>query len=122
MFDVYMDDMRQIPGGWVGARTIEETQSLLESGRVRLLSLDHDMGACDECLTKGEHVGDMATPETTFMNWCPHAGDGSSLVRWMIEHNQWSSEKPTVHSANPVGRERMRGLIDRYWPECKPHV
>lgn len=116
--NVYMDDVRKCPYfGWEVARTVAEAKRYLQTGQVNYLSLDHDMGACEECVRDRKHVGDMLTPETTFMNWCPHAEDGTKLVYWMIENNVWPTVKPVVHSANPVGRARMQGMIERYWPE-----
>lgn len=118
--NLFVDDIRVLPAGlpelWTVARTIEEAKRLLATGEVVRCSLDHDMGACEACLSAGKHVGDMLTPETTYLNWCQHHEDGTKLVQWMIETGNWSKQKPTVHSANPVGRERMRALIDRYYP------
>lgn len=87
------------------------------AGAVDRCSLDHDMGACEACIQSGAHIGKMNTPDQTFYNWCPHHEDGTKLVQWMIETGHWPRQKPSVHSANPVGAERMRGLINRYWPE-----
>lgn len=116
MINLYMDDVRECPfPGWVVARTVEEAQQLLASGTVKHCSLDHDMGACADCRAKGLHEGDLLTPETTFMNWCQHASDGTKLVRWMMSTGHWPAEKPAVHSANPVGKQRMVALIDRYF-------
>ena len=118
MIDLFVDDVRVCPYvGWVTARTIEAAKKWLKAGAVEHLSLDHDMGACQECIDARRDVGDMLTPETTFVSWCPHAEDGTKLVHWMIETGHWSVIKPTVHSANPVGAARMRGMIDRYWVE-----
>jgi len=33
----------------------------------------------------------------------------------MAETETWPEHKPTVHSANPVGRENMLATIERYW-------
>ena len=49
------------------------------------------------------------------MPHCDHFGTGYTLVCWMEETGIWPKEKPTVHSANPVGRARMRAAIDRSW-------
>jgi hypothetical protein len=114
-YNLYMDDVRPIPIGWIGARTVAETKAHLARGLVDRLSLDHDMGACEECTKQRKDVGDMLTPETTFMSWCPHHEDGTKLVHWMIEKDIWSRQMPTCHSANPVGRARMEGMIQRYW-------
>lgn len=116
---LYMDDVRPCPDGWRVARTIDDAKLLLSTGTVIYASLDHDMGACDDCIAKGAHVGDMATPETTFLNWCPHVPDGTALVRWMVETGTWPEFKPTVHSANPLGRARMQGLIHSFFG-CQP--
>jgi hypothetical protein len=117
MINLFVDDVRECPYiGWQVVRTIADARVLLATGTVKHLSLDHDMGACSECVAARRDVGDMLTPETTFVSWCPHAEDGSALVRWMIETGNWSKTKPVVHSMNPVGAARMRGLIERYWP------
>ena len=118
MINLFVDDVRVCPyAGWVTVRTIAEAQRFLATGEVASMSLDHDMGACEACIAARQDMGDMLTPETTFVSWCPHAEDGSALVRWMIETGHWSKLKPTVHSANPVGAARMRGMIERYWDE-----
>lgn len=115
MVRLYMDDVRPCPDGWTAARTVEEAQVWLSAHAVDACSLDHDMGACDACIATGAHVGDMATPETTFLYWCPHVMDGTKLVRWMVETGNWSTQKPTVHSMNPAGAKRMRDLIDQFY-------
>jgi hypothetical protein len=117
MIDLYVDDVRTCPYvGWITVRTVTAAKEWLAAGAVEHLSLDHDMGMCDACRQAGKGIGDMSALETTFMLWCPHAEDGTKLVHWMIETGNWSRFKPEVHSANPVGAARMRGMIERYWP------
>lgn len=112
---MFLDDVRTPPlPSWTLFKTVEEAQELLRAGRVKWASLDHDLGACDECTEKGAHIGDMQTPETTFYNHCSHAKSGYDLCVWMAETGHWPDYKPVVHSANPVGSERMRGVIERY--------
>jgi hypothetical protein len=115
MYNLFVDDVRPVPDGWLVARTIEDAKSHLSTGAVDRLSLDHDMGACAACIASGEDIGDMTTPETTYMHWCKHEQDGTKLMLWIIDTGNWSRQKPTVHSANPVGGARMRGMIERYW-------
>ncbi len=111
-----MDDVRTCPYvNYEVARTVEEAQRLLASGEVNRCSLDHDMGACEACRSKGLHEGDCLTPETTFQNWCPHVMDGTKLVRWMVETGHWPKQKPEVHSANPEGLKRMQAIINRFY-------
>lgn len=42
--NVYLDDLRPCPDGFVLARTAEDCISLLENYQVSVLSLDHDLG------------------------------------------------------------------------------
>ncbi len=89
MKDVYLDDERDTPEGWHRCYHVWEVVALLKEGSVRRLSLDHDLG-------DGEKTG-------------------YHLVLWMVENNRWPREKPTVHSANPPGREAMWYMIDRWF-------
>ena len=44
---VYLDDERVAPAGWIQARWPDEVITLLASGEVTHLSLDHDLGDDD---------------------------------------------------------------------------
>jgi hypothetical protein len=106
--NLYVDDVRPCPDGWVVARQVMQAQWCLSRQDVQPVdqcSLDHDMGACVKCQAKSE----------TELNWCPHVLDGTKLVRWMVETGHWPQQKPTVHSMNPAGRTRMQGLIDQFF-------
>lgn len=92
---VYLDDVREAPDGWVRTRTPEETIEWLLTGRVRELSLDHDLGL------------DTEESERT----------GYSVLTWLeaeVAKDRWIFELPTItiHSVNPVGHERMLAAID----------
>ena len=103
---LWLDDERPAPVGWTWVKTTDEATAHLAAGGVAEASLDHDLGACDGCLSAG----------------CSRCGclchrDGSWFVRWMAETNCWPRQKPVVHSANPVGAKYMRDVIDRYFEE-----
>ena len=92
--DVYLDDERETPEGWYRCRYVWEVVALIKANEVRRLSLDHDLGTYPDghyCRT------------------------GLDLVLWMVENCRWPREKPLVHSANPVGAEAMRFLIDKWF-------
>lgn len=89
MKDVYLDDSRETPIGWHRCYIVEEVIALIKANKVRRLSLDHDLG-------EGKKTG-------------------YHLVMWMVENNKWPQEKPTVHSANPVGAYAMRLMIDKWY-------
>ena len=95
MISVYMDDQRtpmskanrNVPDPyWVVVRTIKDTKELLTLGIVHDLALDHDMG-----------LGDT----------------GYDLAKWMEANNVWPTGKITLHSANIVGRDNMRAVLNR---------
>jgi len=33
----------------------------------------------------------------------------------MAENNMWPSERVDIHSANPVGQQNMKAIVDRYF-------
>lgn len=113
--DLWLDDMRPAPIGWVHVKTVHEARQHLERGNVRYASLDHDLGACASCL--GGKSPEQWLGETAYqsMPHCEHFGTGYDLVCWMEETGHWPKFRPTVHSANPAGRARMRAAIDRHF-------
>ena len=97
---LWVDDERTAPDGWVWAKTSDEAMNVIlrwrdsefgryrEDAEVEAVSLDHDLG------------GDDTT---------------RSIVLWMCEHDWWP-ERVYVHTANPVGRHWLEGMIERYGP------
>ncbi len=90
---LWLDDIRTVPEGWVGAHSVDEAIRLMEAGEVEFASLDHDLGEYE-----------------------PAGGDGIKLVLWMAEHEVWPTRGIRVHSANPVGSKDMLRTIARYCP------
>ena len=89
---VFLDDERKTPEGWWRVYTPEQTISMLESGMVTHLSLDHDLG--DEELF----------------------GCGYDVVLWIEEQvvtNNFVPPHILVHSANPSARDKMRSGIEQ---------
>lgn len=97
--NLYVDDLRDCPEGFVLARTIQEALCYLRDSEVDILSLDHDLG------------------EDEKKNLLP---TGYDLVKIMCEEGL-RANKIYLHTDNPVGRENMyetlkgarrRGFID----------
>lgn len=82
---LYVDDLRDIPTGFVGARTFEEAVEILKTGQVELISLDHDLG----CDNNGIELK-----------------NGYDLVNWICNEGV-SIPKVYIHTDNPVGRAKM---------------
>jgi hypothetical protein len=89
---LWVDDLRTPPDDtWRWAKTSKVADSMLRRWKmngvqVDVVSLDHDLG------------GDDTT---------------RPLVLWMCETGFWPVEV-RVHSANPVGRDWLLGMIERY--------
>jgi hypothetical protein len=110
--NLWLDDMRPAPEGWVHVKTADEAKQYLASGIVQKASLDHDLGVCKDCYS-GSPEQWLDEHSYQSMPHCDHFGTGYTLVCWMEETGHWPAEKPTVHSANPAGRAKMRAAIDR---------
>lgn len=101
--DLYVDDTRTCHlRGYYHAKTAEEALDVLRSQSVNNASFDHDLGP---------------------------GMNGYQLVLYLAERsedpdfpmNYWPKNKPMIHSANPVGRENMESVIERYGPYPKHH-
>jgi hypothetical protein len=97
MFSIYLDDLREGPDDYVRVTTVEQCQTLLlnNPGKVYVLSLDNDLG--EPGLDK----------------------EGRSIPYWIVEQNLYYGlnlwpAAIRIHSANPVARDYMAGVINRY--------
>lgn len=93
---IWLDDLRPAPNGYIHTRSVNNTKTIIERcierGHDMELDLDHDLG-----------------------DYAYDGGDAICLVRWLIENKIFPTVK--LHTMNPVGRENMQALIDRYWPK-----
>jgi hypothetical protein len=112
---MWLDDVRPAPIGWTHVKTVQEAQAYLQRADVvvEAASLDHDLGACDDCMKRFN-----ADPQGWggLMPNCEHFGTGYTLVCWMEETGNWPKTPPVVHSMNPVGSRRMRSVIYLKYP------
>jgi hypothetical protein len=97
---IYLDDdanYRITPDGWHRTFTASETIELLKTEQVTHLSLDHDLGPLE-------------------------AGTGYDVVCWieqMVIEKQFNPPIMTIHSANPVGRQKMQAAIQMIYHHFK---
>ncbi|WP_317889858.1 cyclic-phosphate processing receiver domain-containing protein [Sutcliffiella deserti] len=80
LINVFLDDSRTCPEGYILAEDIDECRTLLENNAIGHLSLDHDL---------------LSRQRNGFM-----------LVQIMVE-NELYAERITIHSANSVGSKAM---------------
>jgi hypothetical protein len=95
---LWLDDVRASPNGWVWVKTAAEAIAALKNGDVEQCSLDHDLGH----LRGGGYVGAMEP-------------SGLAVIDWMIRTNVWP-QRIYIHSANPVGAERMLAAAKLHAP------
>ncbi|OAS15027.1 hypothetical protein A8708_14240 [Paenibacillus oryzisoli] len=97
--NLYLDDLRDCPEGFIVARTIEEAIQCFQEHSIELLSLDHDLG-------EDENGNELR--------------NGYDFVKYFCE-NGLRASKIYLHTDNPVGRNNMyetllaaqrRGFID----------
>lgn len=97
--NLYVDDLRDCPEGFVIARTVEQAKYYFESFHIAILSLDHDLGVDEQ--------GNLLLT-------------GYDLVKYICEKGL-RADKIYIHTDNSVGRENMyytllgaqkRGFID----------
>lgn len=117
---LWLDDIRNpIYYGCIGAKwvkTVDEAKVELAKGIYTHVSLDHDLGACEDCMSQEEWESGMVMPN------CDHYGTGYNLVCWLEEEfhygrNWWPKVRVEVHSANAVGAARMRQVINKFYDE-----
>lgn len=82
---VYLDDIRKPPAGWTLVKWPDEVIKLLKTGKVKELSLDHDLGDDER-------------------------GTGYDVILWIEEQvfkKSFQAPKIKVHSANVSARKKM---------------
>lgn len=110
--NLWLDDIRPAPIGWLHAKTVAEAKKAFREFDVQHCSLDHDLGACDVCMGGMSPEDWLASTKMQSMPNCSHVGTGYDLICWMEKNDIWSAFRPTVHSANPVGRQKMLMVIN----------
>jgi hypothetical protein len=64
-------------------------------------------------------VGDVVTHASLDNDLGEGEEEGRRLVLWMAETSTWPTGAIEVHSANPVAKKYMEGMIERYAPFTK---
>ena len=92
---IWVDDIRPIPEGYVGTKSVNETiQLIIEAENkgqiIELIDLDHDLG-----------------------DYAADGGDAIKILDFLAERETYYPIR--IHTANPVGRANMERMIQRYW-------
>jgi len=96
MINVYLDDIRPCPKGFVLARSAEECMLLLRESKIDILSLDHDLG------------------------WSQPTG--FDVAKYIVDKQKFPREI-YLHTSSEIGRSNMFQLLYRHKPEgTKVHM
>ncbi len=92
---IWLDDIRPVPLGYEGAKSVEEAISLIEEieesgGEIELLDLDYDLG-----------------------DYAKYGGNAIKLLDYLVERETFYTVK--IHTDNPIGRANMEQMIEAYW-------
>jgi hypothetical protein len=87
--NIWLDDVRPEPDGWLLAATSSECIELLKqtNGCVNILSLDHDLGGIDK---------------------------GHNVAKFLVEGTIEFPKEIYLHTSNPTGRLDMFYLLKNY--------
>lgn len=92
MWNLWLDDVRDCPRGWLHSKSVNAAIALIEeNGLPGYASLDHDLG-----------------------DYAWDGGDGINLIDYMVANECFPTQGIRVHSSNPVGVKRMLASIDTY--------
>ena len=94
---LWVDDLRPVPEGYMGARSVNEAITLITEAEskgmeIEVLDLDHDLG-----------------------DFAADGGDAIRLLDWLAERETFYPVE--IHTANPVGRANMERVLARFWGE-----
>lgn len=98
---IWLDDIREAPEGYIRCLSVNAAKRIITYAEltrepIEILDLDHDLG-----------------------DYASDGGDAIKLVLWLAENQKFYPI--ALHTMNPVGRDNMQAIIDRYWPSI-PHV
>ena len=94
---IWLDDLRVEPEGYETVKSVNEAIELIEKCEknnepIEVLDLDHDLG-----------------------DYAYDGGDAIKLLDYLAERETFYLVE--IHTANPVGKENMYRMLDRFWPD-----
>lgn len=96
MKNLYLDDLRPIPKGYIGLRSyVEFVAYITQNGLPDFISFDHDLGL-------GE--------------------SGFDCAKWLVNYclnNNVKLPGFAVHSQNPVGKKNIESLLENFRKQSK---
>lgn len=105
---LYIDDIRPAPEGWQQARTVTDAIRFIAmfGEQITDISLDHDIS----------YAVEVAGTQRPF----PSPEDFTAVAWYIKSVYEGADIAITIHSANPVGAERIREILKDFSPKVKP--
>lgn len=93
---IWLDDIREAPKGWTRCLRPDEVIEFIESGEVEEVSLDFDLDLVD-----GRGID----------------RNGEDVLKWIEQQavergDSFRVPEIRIHSANPVGRQRLQRALE----------
>lgn len=95
---VFLDDIRNCPRDWVRVTRPSDVILLIKTGKVEIISLDHDLGA-----NQNFQLDEYNPDETGYdvLHWIEQAVVNDGLI----------PPKILIHTSNPPARKRMEAAV-----------
>ena len=111
---LYVDDIRKIPDKtWEIARTVNDAIRIIAQWEIKEISLDHDI----------HHAVTLPGLEGPFNKGSVPCEECFCAVAFFIgeKRSKFPNHHPkiTLHTANPVGAEKMKNILKDYGLECE---
>ena len=106
-YKLFVDDMREIPPGWIGARTVSEAIAVLAHLKVDELSLDHD-------IVHPSRINDgyLALSQETFK--------GVAHYLAVLPRDKWPN-RIRIHSSNAGAAQTMCDILGLNFEDTYKH-
>ena len=114
---LWLDDIRDVPDICVRYPVREEAEFGMNTYVTYVVkSVDTAKYLIENAVRQKRYDGYLLDLDHDLGDYAKDGGDGYELIKWMIEKGYITNKfKIRIHSMNPVGRQNMEQLIDRYF-------
>lgn len=117
IFYIWLDDIRDIPEINVRHHVREEPEFGMNTYiTFHARSVNYAKFLIESAVKQNRYDGYLLDLDHDLGDYAKDGGDGYELIKWMIENEYTTNKfKVRLHTMNPVGRQNMQQLIDRYF-------
>ena len=117
IFYLWLDDVRDVPDVCVRYPVRDEQEFGMNTYiTYQVRSVNTAKYLIDNAVRQKRYDGYLLDLDHDLGEYAKDGGDGYELIKWMIEQGYNTNKfKIRLHTMNPVGRQNMEQLIDRYF-------